>query len=44
MFLRDYEQKLVLEREGRFSDDDEDADELPRDESYFDQQAKIKEE
>ena len=43
MFLRDYEQKLVLERGGKFSDE-EDDDEMPRDESYFEQQKKIKEE
>lgn len=44
MTLRDYEQKLVTEREGRFSEDEDDESHPPNDPSYFEKERALKNE
>lgn len=45
MTIRDYEQKLVTEREGRFSEDEDDEEEeRPKDPGYYEKERQLKEE
>lgn len=46
MFLKDYERKLVLERGGELSEDDDDADVKPNSNglSYHENEKRLKEE